>query len=82
MHHCLLDKVRQIMGVPVSKPLKLTKYSEAEEMIRQLVSEGMSNVSVKYTGWCNGGVNQKILSKAKKRYRCVSVSSGSVSRNL
>ncbi len=60
-----VDKVRQIMGVPVSKPLKLTKYSEAEEMIRQLVSEGMSNVSVKYTGWCNGGVNQKILSKAK-----------------
>lgn len=60
-----VDKVRQILGVPVSKPWKLTKYSEAEEMIRQLVSEGMSNISVKYTGWCNGGVNQKILRKAK-----------------
>lgn len=60
-----VDKVRQILGVPVSRPLKLTKYSEAEEMIRQLVSEGMSNISVKYTGWCNGGVNQKILTKAK-----------------
>ena len=24
-----------------------------------------SNISVKYTGWCNGGVNQKILRKAK-----------------
>jgi len=60
-----VDKVRQILGVPVSRPLKLTKYSEAEEMIRQLTSEGMSNISVKYTGWCNGGVNQKILRKAK-----------------
>lgn len=60
-----VDKVRQIMGVPVSRPLKLTKYSEAEEMIRQLTSEGMSNLSVKYTGWCNGGVNQKLLKKAK-----------------
>lgn len=60
-----VDKVRQILGVPVSRPLKLTKYSEAEEMIRQLASEGMSNISVKYTGWCNGGVNQKLLSKAK-----------------
>lgn len=60
-----VDKVRQILGVPVSRPLKLTKYSEAEDMIRQLASEGMSNISVKYTGWCNGGVNQKILSKAK-----------------
>lgn len=60
-----VDKVRQILGVPVSRPLKLTKYSEAEEMLRQLASEGMSNMSVKYTGWCNGGVNQKLLSKAK-----------------
>lgn len=60
-----VDKVRQILGVPVSRPLKLTKYSEVEEMIRQLASEGMDNMSVKYTGWCNGGVNQKILSKAK-----------------
>lgn len=60
-----VDKVRQILGVPVSRPLKLTKYSEAEEMIRQLTSEGMNNISVKYTGWCNGGVNQKLLSKAK-----------------
>ncbi|MDE6320194.1 MAG: hypothetical protein K2M22_10935, partial [Lachnospiraceae bacterium] len=60
-----VDKVRQIMGVPVSRPLKLTKYSEAESMIRQLTSEGMSNLSVKYTGWCNGGVNQKLLKKAK-----------------
>lgn len=60
-----VDKVRQILGVPVSRPLKLTKYSEAEDMIRQLTSEGMSNISVKFTGWCNGGVNQKILRKAK-----------------
>ena len=49
-----VDKVRQILGVPVSRPLKLTKYSEAEDMVRQLASEGMSNMSVKYTGWCNG----------------------------
>lgn len=60
-----VDKVRQILGVPVSRPLRLTKYSEAEDMIRQLTSEGMSNISVKLTGWCNGGVNQKILRKAK-----------------
>ncbi len=60
-----VDKVKQILGIPVSRPLKLTKYSEAEDMIRQLTSEGMDNISVKYTGWCNGGVNQKILRKAK-----------------
>ncbi len=60
-----VDKVRQILGVPVSRPLKLTKYSEAEDMITQLSEEGMDNISVKLTGWCNGGVNQKILKKVK-----------------
>ncbi len=60
-----VDKVKQILGVPVSRPLRLTKYSEAEDMIRQLSEEGMGNLSVKLTGWCNGGVNQKILRKAK-----------------
>lgn len=60
-----VDKVRQILGVPVSRPLRLTKYSEAEEMLRQLSGEGMSNISAKLTGWCNGGVSQKILKKAK-----------------
>ena len=56
-----VDKVRQILGIPVSRPLKLTTYSEAEEMIKELKSDGMENMSVKLTGWCNGGVSQKIL---------------------
>lgn len=60
-----VDKVRQVLGVPVSRPLKLTTYKEAEAIIRELKSEGMNNMSVKLTGWCNGGVNQKILKKVK-----------------
>lgn len=60
-----VDKVKQVLGVPVSKPLKLTSYKEAETMIRELQSEGLNNMSVKLTGWCNGGVNQKILKKVK-----------------
>lgn len=58
-----VDKVRQILGVPVSRPLKLTTYSEAEAMIKEMQSEGIDNMSVKLTGWCNGGVSQKILKK-------------------
>ena len=60
-----VDKVKQILGVPVSRPLRLTSYSEAEELIKELQSEGMENMSVKLTGWCNGGVSQKILRKVK-----------------
>ncbi len=60
-----IDKVKQIVGVPVSRPLKLTSYSEASGIIDELTAMGLSNMHVKLTGWCNGGVNQKVLSKTK-----------------
>lgn len=57
-----VDKVKQIFGIPVSRPLKLTTYDEAAEIINDLTAKGFSNMSVKLTGWCNGGVKQKLLS--------------------
>ena len=60
-----VDKTEQILGVPVSRPLELTNFDEAGEIADELSSNGFKNVSFKYTGWCNGGVNQTVLSKAK-----------------
>ena len=60
-----IDKVRQFMGVPVSRPLELTTYKEAEGIINDLLVDGFKNMSVKLSGWMNGGVNQKILKKIK-----------------
>ena len=60
-----IDKVKQIVGVPVSRPLKLTSYKEAGEILDELSALGLTNMHVKMSGWCNGGVNQKVLSKAK-----------------
>ncbi len=60
-----VDKIKQILGVPVSSPLELTTYKEATDMIVELRSAGLNNMSVKMTGWMNGGVQQKMLEKAK-----------------
>ncbi|WP_092324495.1 DUF5696 domain-containing protein [Butyrivibrio sp. YAB3001] len=60
-----IDKVKQILGVPVKRPLKLTSYNEASEMLTDLTNAGLSNIHVKMTGWCNGGVEQKVLAKTK-----------------
>ena len=60
-----IDKTKQVAGVPVSKPLKVTSFSEAREIVEELGSEGLRNMSVKLSGWMNGGVNQKILSRVK-----------------
>jgi hypothetical protein len=65
-----VDKVKQVLGVPTSRPLKLTTFKEAKEMIKTLQSEGMNNMSVKLSGWMNGGVNQKILKKVKLVSAC------------
>ena len=65
-----VDKIKQVLGVPTSRPLKLTTFKEAKEMIKTLQSEGMHNMSVKLSGWMNGGVNQKILKKVKLVSAC------------
>lgn len=56
-----VDKVKQIVGMPVSMPLKMTTYNEASDMIKELYNDGFKNMSVKLSGWCNGGVSQKLL---------------------
>lgn len=60
-----VDKVKQILGVPVSRPLKLTTFKEAANIITELKGDGLNNMSVKLTGWINGGIQQKILTKVK-----------------
>lgn len=56
-----IDKVQQKLGLPVSSPVALTTYEEAQNMISKLASDGFENLLVKYTGWMNGGVNQSLL---------------------
>lgn len=56
-----VDKVRQVLGVPVSRPLAVTTYKEARAIIEELNDSGVGNLSVKLSGWMNGGVRQKIL---------------------
>lgn len=60
-----VDKVDQVFGIPVSKPLELTTFNEAAAIIAQLHDDGLTNMSVKLTGWMNGGVQQKILKSVK-----------------
>lgn len=56
-----VDKVGQVLGVPVSKPLELTTYKEAQEILETLRTNGVTNMSVKLSGWMNGGIKQSVL---------------------
>ena len=55
-----IDKVEQVLGVPVSKPLKVTGYSEAKTILETLQENNVYNISVKLSGWMNNGIKQKI----------------------
>jgi len=56
-----VDKIKQVLGIPVSKPLALTTYQEAQKILEELKADGIKNLSVKLTGWMNGGIRQEIL---------------------
>ncbi len=60
-----VDKVKQIVGVPVSRPLPITTYDEAAELLQMFNDSGIDNLSVKMLGWCNGGVQQKFAKNVK-----------------
>lgn len=60
-----IDKVKHVLGVPLSRPLELTNFTEAQSIIDTMYGGGMKNLSVKLTGWTNGGVRQEVLNKVK-----------------
>lgn len=55
-----VDKVEQVVGIPVSRPLKVTAYSEAKTILDTLKENNVCNISVKLSGWMNNGIKQTI----------------------
>ncbi|MGF7142108.1 hypothetical protein HNQ56_000518 [Anaerotaenia torta] len=60
-----IDKVEQRLGFPVSVPLELTSYQEAYDIIDDLKEAGYHNLSIRYSGWMNGGTKQKLPTSIK-----------------
>lgn len=60
-----IDKTEKKMGVPVRKPVSMTSFAEAAQMVEELNSAGLNDLYVRYNGWANNGVNQKVLTKVK-----------------
>ncbi len=60
-----IDKVQQVFGVPTNVPIPMTTYAQASELTQRLVAEGLPNLSIRYAGWMNGGLNQSILNKVR-----------------
>lgn len=55
-----IDRVKQVVGIPVSRPEVLTSFDEAKEILESLLADGYTNLSVRYSGWLNGGVDHSL----------------------
>ncbi len=55
-----IDRVKQVLGIPVNRPEVLTSFEDAKTILESLLADGYTNLSVRYSGWLNGGVNHSI----------------------
>lgn len=55
-----VDRVKQILGLPVTRPEVLTDFDAAQDILKELAANGYSNLSLRYTGWMNGGIDHSL----------------------
>lgn len=60
-----IDRVKQILGFPVKRPEVLTSFAEAQEILAEMLADGYENLSVRYSGWMNGGVSHTMAKNIK-----------------
>ena len=56
-----INKVVSKLGFPVDSVIPVTTFEQSAEIIRELTEQGIKDLHVRMTGWCNGGVRQKVL---------------------
>lgn len=56
-----IDKKVVKLGVPVNSTVPTTTFAQGESIIADLLDSGTKNLSVRFSGWMNGGVSQKVL---------------------
>ena len=55
-----VDRVKQVLGMPVTLPEVLTDFKGAQEILNDMAAEGYENLSLRYVGWMNGGLNHSM----------------------
>lgn len=55
----VLDKPDAFLGLfRYDKQIAMTTFSQTQEMVRLLREAGVNDVTLRLSGWCNGGMNQ------------------------
>jgi len=60
-----VDYNSSILGVPVTSNKKLTTYNQAIDILKLLKNKNISNITLQYKYWSNGGIKNNVFSKAE-----------------
>ena len=60
-----IDKTMIKFGMPVDSVVATTTFEQARAIMNDLTDAGIENLSLRYSGWANGGVSQKVLTKVR-----------------
>ena len=61
----LIDKKASFLGIIYDKKIPMTTFDAAQNMLTELAEGGVKNVSLRYRGWMNGGLNYSVPSTLK-----------------
>ena len=56
-----INKFVSKAGLPVDSAIPVTTFAQSEEIMNELLDGGVKNLFIRMTGWCNGGVRQRVL---------------------
>ncbi len=60
-----IDKTVVKWGMPVDSVVAATTFDDASGIIEELLDGNVKNMSVRFSGWANGGVSQKVLNNVR-----------------
>jgi len=60
-----IDKTVVKMGLPVDSVVSTTTFAQAEKIMAALKETGLENLHIRLSGWANGGIDQKVLTKVR-----------------
>ena len=60
-----IDKTVKRGGIPMTASVALTDFSEARAIVEELNGAGVENLDVRFEGWANGGVSQRVFNRVK-----------------
>ncbi|MBE5794195.1 MAG: hypothetical protein E7323_05895 [Clostridiales bacterium] len=60
-----IDKTMVKFGLPIDSVVATTTFEQAQQIIGELDEGGIQNLSVRYSGWANRGLTQRVLTDVK-----------------